>query len=630
MNTLQKSFTFLLVLLMLTSTATQAAYMGTTPSTVVAHDPPSMIAATNLVVVNNTINYDQSFNDDDFEFYVYNGSLDVATANVTLYNVTDDTKYDSMFTVGDGSALFINVPQGIYEWNVTWSGVSKNGTMVSDGPEAFVDYQIGNLDTENNDDDLLATVVDIDGNPGEGLNFTIYSRDTNTIYTQTILGSDGVANISNIAVGNYTWLVTVQSLQYAGVVIAQENFTTDGTTMKVGLFQPTDFTGSDEYMDLEVFIYFETTLAPVVGALVNVTFYNGTEIEHKLTPTNGSVTFIDLPAEFVNMTASYGGTPIGAGPYFWNLTAVYADLRKPIISSPSDMAVLFDTANITLTWSVEDEYPGLLELFVDDELIDSEVWTNQTSYTFNATGYDIGVYEVKLVATDLNDNFNEDTVTLRLYENVTPIIEGPADLEFYYTETGQSLRWNLTDDFLDSFIVYQDNSEIDNGTLNPDVPFYTHSLVDLGIGVYTISLWINDTSGNSAMDNVTVTVAADDVAPVITYEPGTVIYARGDRDIVRNWTATDDFKSTYTITVDGIVVVDAAWTEETIEFDFWGLAEGAHLVVLTVTDLGGNTASSTVEVQVGMPTSVIGLIGVGALAGILILVGVIVWFIRYR
>ncbi|MDF1541420.1 MAG: hypothetical protein P1Q69_21150, partial [Candidatus Thorarchaeota archaeon] len=125
MNTLQKSFTFLLVLLMLTSTATQTAYMGTTPSVAVTQNPPNTIAATDLIVVNNTINYAQAFNDDDFEFFVYNGSLQVATANVTLYNVTDDTKYDSKLTVGDGSALFFNVTPGVYEWNVTWSGVSK-------------------------------------------------------------------------------------------------------------------------------------------------------------------------------------------------------------------------------------------------------------------------------------------------------------------------------------------------------------------------------------------------------------------------------------------------------------------------------------------------------------------------
>ncbi|MDF1541482.1 MAG: hypothetical protein P1Q69_21465, partial [Candidatus Thorarchaeota archaeon] len=355
--------------------------------------------------------------------------------------------------------------------------------------EAFVSYEIGNLDTENDDDDIIATVVDIDGNPGEGLNFTIYSRDTNTSYTQTILGADGVANITDIAVGNYTLMVTVQTGPYAGLVMVQENFTTDGTTIKVGLFQPSHFTGSEEYLDLEVFIYFEMTLAPVIGALVNVTFYNGTEVEHKFTPVNGSVVFVDLPAEFINMTASFGGTPIGTGPYFWNLTAVYADLRNPIITSPADMTVLYYTENITLTWEIEDEYPGLLDLYLDDELTDSEVWTNQTTYTFNITGYDIGVYKLKLVATDLNDNFAEDIVTVRLFENVTPVIEGPDDLEFYYIETGNSLGWNLTDDYLDSFVVYQDDSEVDNGTLNPDEPFYSYALVDLDIDVHTISLW---------------------------------------------------------------------------------------------------------------------------------------------
>ena len=129
---------------------------------------------------------------------------------------------------------------------------------------------------------------------------------------------------------------------------------------------------------------------------------------------------------------------------------------------------------------------------------------------------------------------------------------------------------------------------------------------------------------------VTVSIIADDVAPVITYEPGTIYYARGDTNIIRNWTATDDYKDSYTIAVDGFVVVDADWNTETIEFDFWGLSEGVHSVVLTVTDLGGNSATSTVQVIVSTPTPVIGILGIGVVAGVLVLAGVFVWFVRYR
>jgi hypothetical protein len=621
-----------MVLLMLSCTATQVAFVGT-PQLTTTPVGTTTLAASELVVENSTINYNQAFNDDDFQFYAFNYTLEIAQANITLYNVTDDSKYDSMLSLGDGSALFVNVPVGVYEWNVTWvaEGLSLNGTMVSDGPDVDVDLDVGNLDWQNDDDDLLATVTDIDNNPGDGLNFTIWSRDTNTTYGQTILGTDGVANFTDIPIGNYTYFVVVQSGDYAGVAIAVENFTTDGTTMKVYIRSIGDFAGETGYYDLEVFTYFETTLAPLEGALVNVTYYNGTEYAHQYTPVNGTVRFLDLPPEFINWTTSYLGTPIGAGSYSYNLTTIATDIRPPSMIVPEDeLEVLFETENITVTWEIEDEYPSEISMYVDNDLNETISWTNQTSYTFNATGFEIGVYELKLVVTDKNANSNESIVSLRIYEDIVPVIDSPDDIEFYWTEEGQSLRWNLTDDYLDSYILYRDNVGIENGSLDQDEPFFSTQVTSLRIGVYTYSLWVNDTSGNSAFGNVTVTAKIDDVAPVFSYEPADIYYARGATNIIHNWTVTDDYMANYTITVNGFVIVEEDWTSDTIEFDFSGLAEGSHTVALTVRDLGGNAVTSEVMVHVSTPTATYGIMGVLAVSGVLVLIGVFFWYFKYR
>ncbi len=634
MNNKHKTFTFLLALLVLSGTVMPMAVVqySTTYITTPA-DTPRALAATTLVVENRTINYDQLYNDDDFEFYVFNGTFEISQANVTLYNSTDSSKYASKLTIGDGSAVFIDVPVGIYEWNVTWSaapGVSLNGSMVSDGPEAFSSFKIGNLDWEDDDDDILVTVTDIDDAPGEGLNFTIYSRDSSTIYSQFILGTDGIANVTDIPIGNYTYYVTVASGIYLGTVLIAENFTTDGTTLMVHqIIGP--FAGLDDYYDLEVFTYYETTLAPLEGALVNVTFKNGTEINHQYTPENGTLRFIDLPIAYINWTVSYLGSPIGLGSYSYNLTTVNTDIRSPSIESPGDQEYLVGTENITLTWNITDEYPAELRFYVDDDLNETITWTNQTSYLFNATGLKIGKYELKLVATDLNDNTAEDIVTLRIFENVTPVINGPENIEFYYTITNKILRWNITDDNMDSFNVYKNGVNVANGTLNPDQPYYSYTISTLlSIGAYNYTLWVNDTSGNWATDEVTVTVKADDVTPVFSYEPPTVYYAQGALEVIRNWTVTDDFMDTYTITVDGAVIETGEWISDTIEFDFAGLLAGTHEVILTVTDLGGNTASSAVQVVVSASTGSIILLLMVALVGVIIVAGVLIWFIKYR
>ena len=84
------------------------------------------------------------------------------------------------------------------------------------------------------------------------------------------------------------------------------------------------------------------------------------------------------------------------------------------------------------------------------------------------------------------------------------------------------------------------------------------------------------------------------------------------------------------IEVDGFVIEEGAWTNSIIEFDFSGLGEGTHYVKLTVTDLGGNSVSSTVTVVVSLPVIIqYSVIIVLAVAG-LIVTGIIIWYLRYR
>ncbi|MFW9804979.1 MAG: hypothetical protein ACFFFC_20175, partial [Candidatus Thorarchaeota archaeon] len=93
---------------------------------------------------------------------------------------------------------------------------------------------------------------------------------------------------------------------------------------------------------------------------------------------------------------------------------------------------------------------------------------------------------------------------------------------------------------------------------------------------------------------------------------------------------TDNFKSTYTIAIDGIVYVSEDWESETIEFDFAGLPAGVHEVTLAVYDLGGNSASSTVTVTVSMSDTLYYLTAAAIGAVAVIVIAVVVWYVRYR
>jgi hypothetical protein len=99
---------------------------------------------------------------------------------------------------------------------------------------------------------------------------------------------------------------------------------------------------------------------------------------------------------------------------------------------------------------------------------------------------------------------------------------------------------------------------------------------------------------------------------------------------VRNWTVTDDFKLSYNITIDGSLVVSGLWKSEKISFDFAGLSQGLHSVVLTVVDLGNNSVSSTVTVVVSPPLVVEAMIVAAVTALAVVIVVIVLWFVKYR
>jgi hypothetical protein len=210
------------------------------------------------------------------------------------------------------------------------------------------------------------------------------------------------------------------------------------------------------------------------------------------------------------------------------------------------------------------------------------------------------------------------------------VIDGPDPLEFYYTTTGESLSWNITDDFVSKYRITDNITDFASGDIDPEKPIITISLNGLVIGVHNFTLYANDTSGNTATYSVLVTVLRDNIAPTILYSPSDMVYAQGDLVPVKNWTATDDFKDYYTISVDGEIRINQTWATDNIGFDFSGFIEGSHTVTLTVYDIGGNYAESTIAVIVTQSTISRYMIYTALIAVSAIAIVALIWFVRYR
>lgn len=638
MSIIKRTIAFLFVIFFVIGAATPIVNNAESITSVEMHDIPTALSSTNYIVNVRIFNHLQAFNDDDFQFTVRNGTIPLANAWVRLFNSTTMALEDEEHTDGNGIAFFYNLPVGTYKWNVSHATDplthDKTGIIVSDGPEANVNILFGNVDWDNDEDDLNATITDIEYNLAKNLNFSIHfiGNDSLWAYSEVV---NGEADFQDLPDGGYTWRIRViNDILYSGYLVDWGTVLANGTQLLV--YQSIGpLTGNPEYYDLEVFTYYETSLEPIDGALVNVTYKNGTVWGTQFSPANGTVRFIDLPVAFMNWTVTLGGLPIGLGNYYYDLTSVSADVRPPILTSPGNQEFLYDTENMTITWHIEDEYPDLIRVYVNNVLNKTTDWVNSTyNYVFNVSAafdvFRIENFEIKLVAIDQNMNYATDIISLRLYENVTPMIDGPDDIEFYYSETGYSLIWNLTDDFLSKYSIMHNGELVASGDIDPDNPVIKHILDGLEIGVYNITIHVNDTSGNVAIDEVIVTVLADSTAPVLVFTPSDIYYNQGDRGIVRNWTVTDDFKDYFTIEIDGEIILTEDWTTENIEFDFSGLRVGTYQFKLTAYDIGGNSVESIVNVYVFQPVVVTYLTWIaGISAGIIILIFV-VWFIRFR
>ncbi|RDE17228.1 MAG: hypothetical protein C4K48_00420 [Candidatus Thorarchaeota archaeon] len=632
-----RAFALFFITLFLASVAVPVAFNGNPIMNVSLVESPYIPSSTNYVVSVRVFNELQAFNDDDFQFRVLNGSVPLSNAWVRLFNATDKTLEADGHTDGNGYTTFYNLPVGTYKWNVSHIAdvltPDKTGQIVSNGPEASVTILFGNIDWNNDDDDLNATVRDIEGALANNLNFSIHYSGNDSIYDQVEVVS-GRADFSDIPDGSYIWRLSVLGGSYAGYLLDWGLLQANGTQLLV--YQEIGPLIGDPYLyDLEVFTYYETSLQPIVGAVIELMHKNGTTIDTKTTPSNGTVVFVDLPIAQVNWTVTFGGFPIGLGNYYYDLTTEASDIRAPVITSPGNQSILNHAENVTITWHVEDEFPGQIKVYVDGILNRSVSWVNSSyDYTYNVSAafheFIIGFYDIILRAYDQNSNFAEDIISLRIFENVTPLIDGPDPIEFYYTLTGKSLTWNVTDDFVNEYRITDNDTEVASGTISPEEPIITISLNGLDIGVHNFTLYANDTSGNTAANSVFVTVLADDITPIIVLSPSDFAYAQGDAVPIKRWMATDDFKDYYTVSLDGDVVVEDDWITENIAFDFSGFIEGTHTVTLKVYDIGGNYAESTVTVIVTQSTSFRyilygSLVALGAIALI-----AVVWFIRYR
>ena len=274
--------------------------------------------------------------------------------------------------------------------------------------------------------------------------------------------------------------------------------------------------------------------------------------------------------------------------------------RYPIgllqLADHGDIEYLYGASNQYIVWNAYSTKPDYCIIWKDDVVIHSDNW-NGLDVTQNITGLAINVYNYTIFVNETSGNSKKDTVIVTVYD-ATPIIDSPSNIAYHYDTVGHSITWNPIDNNPDSYEIFKDNTLLELGNWNGSS--LSISIDGLAIGEYIFMLRVNDTTGNSVNDNVTVSV--HDFVPILD-SPADINYKEGEYGNNIFWNASDLNPDYYMIFRNGSEILSAKWDGLGVQVSIDGLSVGVYNYTIHVNDTSDQTAYDTVIVTVESNTA---------------------------
>lgn len=251
-----------------------------------------------------------------------------------------------------------------------------------------------------------------------------------------------------------------------------------------------------------------------------------------------------------------------------NVTVAY-ETEAPVLSGVDDL-------EIGLGESLPDFLDGITAVDNFDGDITSDVEVKHATIDTSVLGDHQVTYEI----SDAAGNLTTQTVTLRVVDNVAPVIAGYRDLTFRVFDNPN---------FLWSGITVTDNVD---GNLLSEIEIDS-SLVDMNVlGTYDLTYSVSDTAGNTGSVTVNVTVK-DFFAPEFTLNQ-TIYYLDGDdTPVYTDYVAAVD-------NYDGDVTSTIAFDDSSVDLN----TVGSYNITMTVLDSSGNEETDVLVLVVPDPANV--------------------------
>jgi len=124
-------------------------------------------------------------------------------------------------------------------------------------------------------------------------------------------------------------------------------------------------------------------------------------------------------------------------------------------------------------------------------------------------------YSVESYNTTTQEKTGELTASrlgLESYTDKTaPTLDHPANVDYFVGQTGNSITWNPSDDYPARYQVLLDNTVLVSGDWNSTTEDIVVEVDGHEVGEYNYTIIVADVAGNTASDEVIVTVQAPDI-----------------------------------------------------------------------------------------------------------------------
>ncbi len=338
--------------------------------------------------------------------------------------------------------------------------------------------------------------------------------------------------------------------------------------------------------------------------------YNITLIDTYLTDGTWSVgtnVTYTLPALGPGIYDYMCGVNDTSGNWAWdNVTVTVEPFNIPptLLAGAMDITLeLGAVAGYQLQWAWNDLNPNEYNITLIYTYLADGTWSVGTNITYTLPALGLGTYNYMCAVNDTTDLWATDNVTVTVVDSMNPnLVTGAPDITLSEgSVAGYNLEWNWNDLLPNEYNITLIGIYMGDGTWSVGTNI-TYTLPMLGPGVYEYMCGVNDTSGNWAWDNVTVTVLESIPPNLLAGAPDINLYEGSVAGYQLQWNWTDATPNEYNITIISTYLADGTWSVGTnVTYTLPALGMGVYVYICGVNDTFGYSSSDNVTVTVLIP-----------------------------